>query len=225
MNVSACLVMIVGVTGAPGQLAGAQTPLPATTVNDTRPDFSGTWAFDRSLSTDPAQIRFDVSANATRQENRGGRGRFRSGGGRHASNGGGAEVLTPMEQSRLDALTRELKTSSTTLVISHHDPSFVVADTQDHAQFLHTNGVSDENHVGTETVIGSAHWDGSRIVTEFALSSRLTLTYTYTLLPRTNQLVVRVARKDDGLQRATGPEVKLVYKLVPAQPTGSAKGG
>lgn len=224
MSVPASLVVVVAMTAASAHLVWPQTPLPAVTDNDTRPDLTGTWTLDRSLSTDPAQIRFDVSPNATRHENRGGRGRFGIGGGRNASDGG-TEVLTPVEQSRLDAFTHELKTSSTTLTISHHDPSFVVADTQDHAQFLHTNGSSDENHVGSETVVGSAHWDGSRIVTEFVLSSRVTLVYTYTLLPKTNQLVIRVARKDDGLQRATGPEVKLVYKLVSTQLTGSAKGG
>jgi hypothetical protein len=222
----AYLIVVLGIAAAPGHPARAQTAPPSTTVDDSRRlDFSGTWVFDSSLSIDPAQIRFDAPAVAPRQENRGGRARFGSGSGRNASSRGGGEVLTPTEQSRLDALTHELKTSSGTLVISHHDPSFVVADVQDRAQFFHTNGVSDDNHVGDETVTGSAHWDGSRIVTELALSSRLTLTYTYTMLPRTNQLVVRVTRTDDGVQRTTGADVKLVYKLAPTQPTGSATGG
>jgi hypothetical protein len=218
--------LVVGAIFASGQVARAQTTLPINSVNDARPDLSGTWVLDPSLSTDPAQIRFGSSVNATRQAGRGGFGGFGGGrrqGGRNGSNRSAAEVLTPGEQSRLDALTNELKTSFTTLVISHHDPSFVVADTKDQAQFFQTSGASDENHVGVETVMSSAHWDGSRIVAEYVLGDRRMLTYTYTLLPRTNQLVLRVARNGDGLPRATEPEVKLVYKLATAQPTGSAR--
>jgi hypothetical protein len=225
IRIPSYLIVVLGIAAAASQLARAQTAPPSAPVDEARrPDFSGTWVFDSSLSIDPAQIRFDLPAVATRRENRGGRARFGSGGSTNASRGV-AEVLTPVEQSRLDTLTRELRTSSATLVISHHDPSFVVADAQDRAQFFHSNGVSDDNHVGDETVAGSAHWDGSRIVTELALSSRLTLTYTYTVLPRTNQLVVRVTRTDDGVQRTTGPDVKLVYRLAPTPPTGSATGG
>ena len=41
--------------------------------------------------------------------------------------------------------------------------------------------------------------------------SRLTLVYTYTLLPNTKQLVVRVSRKAGDRQRA-GQDVRLVYR-------------
>src|SRR4029077_15446350 len=108
--------------------------------------------------------------------------------------------------------------------ISHHDPSFVVADAKDQAQFFQIGGASAENIVGVETLITSAHWDGSRIVAEYVLGERRTVTYTYTLVPRTKQLVLRVARNGNGLPRATEPEVKLVYKLAPSQPTGSERG-
>jgi len=225
LTLGAWFVLVAAMTAVTARHSVAQTTLPpAPTVNETRPDFSGTWVLDRSISTDPVDVRFDDPGNATGQGSRSGRGRFGFGRG-NATNRGGNEVLTPIERSRLDVLTQALKTSAATLTISHHDPSFVVADAQDHAQFFHTSGESDENHVGSETITGSARWDGSRIVTEFSVSSRVTLTYTYTLLPKTNQLVVRVNRKDEGLQRTIGSEVKLVYKLAPAQATGSANRG
>jgi hypothetical protein len=43
------------------------------------------------------------------------------------------------------------------------------------------------------------------------LGSRLTLVYTYTLLPNTKQLVVRVARQAED-RRPTGQDVRLVYR-------------
>jgi hypothetical protein len=116
-----------------------------------------------------------------------------------------------MEQERLKALTDQLKTATGTLVISHHDPDFVVNDAQNHTLFLHTTGVNDDNHVGATTVSSSTHWDGSRLVTECVLGSRLTLLYTYTLVPNTKQLVVRVSRKAGDRQRA-GQDVRLVYR-------------
>ena len=182
-----------------------------------KPDFSGTWTLDRNLSTDPAQIDFAPKPDANRRPQRGGGiggfgGGFGRGGSRpRADNQNSAESLTPSEQERLKALTDQLKTATATLVISHHDPDFIVNDAQDHTLFLHTTGEREENHLGTITVNSSTHWDGSRVVTECVLGSRLTLVYTYTLLPNTRQLVVRVARQVED-RRPAGQDVRLVYR-------------
>src|SRR5262247_2240398 len=93
-----------------------------------RPDFSGTWTLDRDLSTDPAQIEFVPGSNSERRPQRGrtggfgGFGRGRQGADMRSASAG----LTPLEQERLKALTDQLKTSAGTIVISHHDPDFVV---------------------------------------------------------------------------------------------------
>ena len=181
-----------------------------------KPDFSGTWALDRNISTDPAQIDFAPVASSNRLQRGGFGGGFGGfgggrGGSRQRTNGDSSEGLTQMEQERLKALTDQLKTAAGTLVISHHEPDFVVNDAQNHTLFLHTTGVNDDNHVGATTVSSSTHWDGSRLVTECVLGSRLTLVYTYTLLPNTKQLVVRVSRKAGDRQRA-GQDVRLVYR-------------
>jgi len=181
-----------------------------------KPDFSGTWTLDRNLSTDPAQITFVPAPDANRRPQRGGGiggfGGFGRGGSRpRADNQNSADSLTPTEQERLKALTDQLKTATATLVISHHDPDFVVNDAQDHTLFLHTTGERDENQLGKITINSSTHWVGSRLVTECVLGSRLTLVYTYTLLPNTSQLVVRVARQAED-RRAAGQDVRLVYR-------------
>ena len=221
MKIFAYLGMLVGAVAVSAILASGQTAPPAEVSGDTRPDFSGTWSLDRSLSTAPNQMSLAPAANDNRPSDRGngggfgGFGRQRRGG---AASRGAGEVLTPIEQSRLKAFTDELKTSFATLGISHHDPSFVVSDAQGRAQFFQATSVSDENYLGTETVTSSTHWDGSRLVTGYLLGSHLTLVYTYTLLPKTKQLVLRVTRKSEGDQRTTGPEIKLVYKLTPTSP-------
>jgi len=184
-----------------------------------KPDFSGTWTLDRNISTDPGQIDFGRGTTTNRQSQRGGIGGFGGFGGRGGfrprNNGqGSGEGLTQVEQERLKAITDQLKSASGTLVISHHDPDFVVNDAQNHTFFLHTTGVNEENHLGATTINSSTHWDGSRLVTECVLGSRLTLVYTYTLVPNTKQLVVRVARQSGDRERA-GQDVRLVYR--PAQ--------
>jgi len=184
----------------------------AETSDAAKPDFSGTWTLDREISTNPAQIEFSPAAPA--RPSRGGFGGFGRGGGgtrRRSDTAGSPEGLTPVEQSRLKALTEQLKTGSSTLVISHHDPDFVVNDAQNHTLFLHTTGEREENHIGDQTISSATHWDGSHVVTECVLGSRLTLIYTYTLVPNTKQLVVRVARQA-GDRRPAGQDVRLVYR-------------
>jgi hypothetical protein len=207
---------LVAVCTGPATGHTPQPPAAAPAASD-RLDFSGTWSLDRSISTDPAQITFDPAGD--RQPNGNGRGGL---GGRHGGglggrnsrqgNRNGTATLTPLEQQRLKALTSQLKTDASTLIISHHDPDFVVNDAGDHTQFFQTNGARNENYVGSTTVTSSTQWEGSRIVTQYDISSRLSLAYTYTLLPKTRELVLRVARRSSDRQSQGEQEVKLVYK-------------
>jgi hypothetical protein len=215
------LAAVVGLVAVCAGAAAAQTvPPPAASAAATDlPDFSGTWSLERSISTDPAQITFDPGGD--RQPNTSRRGGFggrsgRGSGGRSSrqGSGNGTVTLTPLEQQRLTALTSQLKTSVTTLIISHHDPDFVVNDAEDHTQFFQTNGARNENYVGSTTVTSSTQWEGSRIVTRYDISSRLTLAYTYTLLPKTRQLVLRIVRTSSDRQGQGEQEVKLVYERV-----------
>jgi hypothetical protein len=197
-----CCLALAALTGMRAERGDAQ-----------KPDFSGTWTLDRDISTDPSHVEFVPSVNANRRPQRGAIGGF-GGGSRRRGGGNYSESLTSIEQERLKALTDQLRMASTRLVISHHDPDFVLNDAQNHTLFLHTTGEREENHLGETTITSSTHWDGSRIVTECVLGSRLTIVYTYTLLPETRQLVVRVARQVED-RRPAGQDVRLVYK--PAQ--------
>jgi hypothetical protein len=224
----AVILALVVWPASPGraQAVPPSAPAAASATAGDHPDFSGTWAIDRSISVDPAQINLAPSAGNNRSQNQnrrggsggfGGRGfggGFGGGYGRGGSRASGqreAETMTADEQARLKALTDELKTASASLVISHHDPSFVVDDAHEHAQFFQTDGSATENHVAETTIPTSTRWDGTHIVTEYTLGSHLTLVYVYTLLAASNQLVVRVNRKDGENLRPFAPDVKLVY--------------
>jgi hypothetical protein len=203
--------------------SSAQTPFPAAAPvpAETRPDFSGTWSLDRSISTDLEKASF-LPPNRSSQGG-GGRGGFGGGrggfGGGRGGFGGGARSrnqdsssdMTSDEKTRLSVLTDLMKKGFATLVISHHDPSFVVNDSLDHTQFFQTTGSTDEHELVSTKVTSTTHWEESRLVTEYDLSSSRKLVYTYALLPATRQMVLRVRLEANASRRATGPEIKLVY--------------
>jgi hypothetical protein len=206
---------------APAQTPPAQAAPPAPAAAEARPDFSGTWTLDRSISHDPSKASFDPPQGQGNQRpggfgggsRRGGRGGIGSGSrptDRDASNG-----RTPEERNRLKALTDQLRMASAILVISHHDPSFVINDAQDRTQFFQTDDSTNDHQVGLASISSTTHWEGPRLVTEYALSSRLKLTSTYTLLAATKQMVLRVRLDDTERRRVIGSELKLVYMLGP----------
>ena len=200
---------------------------------DTRPDYSGTWTLDRTISNDPAQARFDAG-NQGQGANRpragfggggfggsfGGGGFGRGGGGRNYGSGArenAKDTATADEKARLAALTDQVKRGSAILTISHHDPDFVVNDALNQTFFLHTNASRDDQPLGALTITSTTHWEGDRIVVEYAVSDRRTLVYTYTLLPKTQQLVLRVRAQFNDVSSANIPELKLVYSRTPSQ--------
>ena len=224
MKCPAHLVVAFALAVASIASARAQTVPPAPSAGDARPNLSGTWLLDSSISNDPTQANFEA-AGEQRGQRSGGFGGGSSRRGRRGGFGGArpgtretVRAATPDEHTRLQALTDRLKKSFASLVISHHDPNFVINDAQDHTLFFQTDGSPEENHLGSVTLTSTTHWDGSRLVTEFVLSNRQKLVYTYTMLPATKQLVLRVRPEAAESQRANGPELKLVYNLAPSGP-------
>ncbi|HEY2152767.1 MAG TPA: hypothetical protein VGH34_18300 [Vicinamibacterales bacterium] len=243
MKAHTSLLLAIGLVIETGTLARAQTPptppAPSTretphTADRALPDFSGTWIIDRNYSNDPAQANFGGTQGGSKQSGQshggsGGRGGFgglgglggfghsggsgggNSGGRSHNDASGGG--VSADDQARLAALTEELKKSAATLTISHHDPSFVVTNGLEHAIFCKTNGERLDQHFGDLTIPTETNWEGDRIVTEFDLSSRRRLMFTYTLLPNTKQLVLRVRLEDEQGSRGNGAELKLVYRM------------
>jgi hypothetical protein len=139
-QVTLCLAVVLA-PAADGALSGAQT---AAGGVGTLPDFSGTWMLDRSLSVDTAAITLGPGTTgggqAQQHRSRGGFGGFGSGGGggfggSRRGDQSGAGALTANEQQLLKTLSDQLNAASNSLAISHHDPSFVVNDSQNHTMF------------------------------------------------------------------------------------------
>jgi hypothetical protein len=110
---------------------------------------------------------------------------------------------------------QRLRKALRTLVISHHEPGFVVNDALDHTQFLTTDDKPADQQIGAQTISTATHWEGTHLVTEYTLSDRHKLVFTYTLLAETKQMVLRVRLDDTERRRVVGQEVKLAYTLAP----------
>lgn len=216
MKYAACSVVALSLAVLSPRQSPAQTPPQGASSTVVRPDFSGTWTLDRSISNDPSKANFEPAQARSRQAP-GGFGGGRRGGIPRPPERDPAETQTPDERARLQALTVQLRNASNTLTISHHDPSFVINDGLDHTQFLQTSDSSTNQDVGPVSIASTTHWEGPRLVTEYTLSERQRLVFTYTLLEATKQMVLRVRLDDTERRRVIGRELKLVYTLAPPQ--------
>jgi hypothetical protein len=183
-----------------------------------RPDFSGTWTLDRAISSDTSHLTFGPRSGQQQRPGYGGGGSGRRGGfggfGGQPQPRNNPNANAAPQDPGLKALTDELRMGFSTIVISHHDPSFVVNDSQDHTQFFHTNDSPDQNYVGSATLTSMGFWEDDRLVIEYSLTDKQRLVYTYTLLQKTSQMVLRV-RLEAG--RTNSDEVRLVYNMTPAK--------
>lgn len=213
--------LVVGSLARQPLCAQSATPENSTTTAsaaDAKPEFSGTWKLDASISFDPSKATFDpVAARSTQRYGGFGGGRGRGGiGGRRPARDSPSDDRTAEEKARLQALTDEIRKGARTLVISHHEPSFVINDAQNQTQFLKTDDSPTDQTVGAQTISSTAHWEGSHLVSEYTLSSREKLVFTYNLLAASQQMVLRVRLDDTERRRVLGQELKFVYTLAPA---------
>jgi hypothetical protein len=224
MKAATALVVLVGLLTVSGP-ASAQT------------DFSGTWTLDRDLSGDLSKATFEPPQSQTRRNTggltggfggvggRGGYGRRGGSGGRRPSGGAGggdnrndngnAAALTADERTRLRELADYVK-GFTSIVIVHSDHStFAVTDAQGRSRLFPTDGSKTQHALATTTVDSTTKWDGPHLVTIYTIGPARELVFTYTLVPATRQMALRVRLDESGRPRADVPELRLVYKLKP----------
>lgn len=203
--------------------ARAQTNVPA---SPTRPNFSGTWSLDRGISDDPSRALDGHPEAAGRSGPPGGRGAVDGLRGRGGYGGfgrpDGFDRAAPEtrrspaaeERARMRELLTLVRDASASLVISHNDPTIAITDAQGHTQLFQTTGGRDQHHLRSVTIPSTTRWDGPQLVTEYTVSGGQRLIYTYTLVPHTKQMVVRIRLEGRPGARGALPPVKLVYRFV-----------
>jgi hypothetical protein len=183
-------------------------------------DLSGKWTLDTYLSDNPEQvaaaIRGDVGQVAGGmfgdQDIFGGSGR---GGGRRGGEGRGGANAPPRQpnaddQKRLDEVNATLRYPPTSLSIVESADVVTVTDQQGAARTLSPTGKREKQTVGSLTLDVTTRWEGPQLVSEQDVGAGHMVRYTYSIVPTTKQLMVRIAI--DRSPGRPGPfEIRMVY--------------
>jgi hypothetical protein len=182
-------------------------------------DLAGTWTLDTYLSDSPEQVaaavRLDLGlgpvnrspeGTAERGE-RAGRGR----GGMYGRQGAPPrQDLTPDEQSRIDEVINTVRYAAATVTIAQNGSSVTFTDPRGSARTYQTNGKKEKQTFGSATVDATARWEGPQLVIETELPRDRRMTTTWSIVPTTKQLLMRVSLGRGTLEM--GPfQVKQVY--------------
>jgi len=217
MRLPALFVLAAALVTVPCSRASAQT------------DFSGTWTLDREISSDLTKASFEPPKPPA-QRNTGGfsggfGGRGFGGGSRRGGGTGGAggsrndgsrgrasAPVTPEEQTKLRELADYVRSLSA-ITIEHTDHStFTVTDAQQRSHLFPTDGTKTPLALATTSVDTVTNWDGPHMATIVTVGPMRDLVFTYTLVPATKQMALRIRLDEGGRARADLPELRLVYK-------------
>lgn len=183
-------------------------------------DLSGTWTLDTYLSDTPeeiaAAIRYDFGNFAGTElfslepeAGRGQRGGDRQGQGR-GQRGGQRDQQNVEEQNRLDDLTAPLRYPPPTLTIAQASDRVTLTDDQGQSRALATTGVKEKQPLGAATVDTTTRWEGPQLVSEEDLGKGRKVTFTYSIVPTTKQLMIR-ARLERGPGQSGPFDITYVY--------------
>lgn len=194
--------------------------LPIAASGQSPVDLSGKWTLDSVLSDSPEQIaaaiRIDVGQGGAENlfGESGAGGAARGTGGRRRgeprSTGGRNPQPNAEEQKRIDELTESLRYPPTALSIAQTPTAITVIDEQQRARTLTPNGKREQQTVGSASLDVASRWEGPQLVSEQDLGGGRLVRYTYSIVPTTKQLLVRVAI--DRTAGFPGPfQIRLVY--------------
>jgi hypothetical protein len=202
-------------------LAAAALSPRARAQNQATVDLSGTWTLDTYLSDSPEQVaaavRIDLGigpvnhgADAGEQGRGEHRGEGRGRGATPGRPGAPRQDLTPEDQARLDELTNTVRYAPATITITQNATSVTLADARGGTRTYQTNGKKEKQTVGSATIESAARWQGPQLVIETDLPRDRRMTVSWSIVPTTKQLLMRVALGRGTLE--IGPfQIKQVY--------------
>ena len=183
-------------------------------------DLGGTWSLDVHLTDHPEQIaraiQFDtgefvaeafgrVAEGASDAAGRTGRA-GRSGRGREPQE----EQMSPEDRKLLAELVRPIQFPPPTLTIAQQDAAVTITAGGRAPDTLRPDGKAEKQTLEAGIVNRTAVWKGLGLDVAYEVGRAGVLTYTYSIVPTTKQLLIRV--NFERLPGRPGPfEVKLVY--------------
>ena len=183
-------------------------------------DLSGRWTLDTYLSDNAEQVaaavRIDLGLGGGRQRSipfeggRSGRGRGRS----ELPPAGTQGEMSAAEQNRLEEMVAPLRYPPATLTISQSAGAVTFAGRQGEPRTFATNNSREKQTAGGTTIETRTRWEGPQLVSEHDIGNGRKITYVYSIVPTTKQLMVRIS-----IERGPGDvgpfEIKQVYNKEP----------
>ncbi|APR04155.1 hypothetical protein [Thauera chlorobenzoica] len=193
----------------------------STPVSPPRPNFSGNWFLNTTISDDPHEKAKEATQASRHPMDRGrgmpdGSGRMGQGG---VGMGAGRQGRMDGEGGSSDLSSGELSllTPAQELHVTHQDPMLLIADESDRRQRLFTNfyGANVSASGGFEQRIAVAGWEGAELVVETTTFGRK-LIQNYQIDHGTGQLVISCAAKISDGQTIS---YRLVYDRLKPSPS------
>lgn len=185
-------------------------------------NISGAWSLDTYLTDHPEQIARSIQFNtgefapATFREAealaaaRGGRG-GRGGAGKDPLPG----QITPEDRKLLSELIRPIQYPPPSLTIEQQGEGVTITAGERATYTLKADGKGERMTLESGSVERKATWKGRLLHVAYDVGRSGVLTYAYSIVPTTGQLVIRV--NFERLPGQPGPfEIKLVYNKKPA---------
>jgi len=210
-----------GIAGIAIVLLAEVASVPAQSPAAGRPNFSGVWILNRDLSDIPSLpgVSAGSSGRSDQDSRPGGVGpgsidgvaaRGRPGGPPTDGYRGeryGQRSNLPDGRAANEDLTSDLRNPSSSLTISHADPTLTITDARDRTRLFQTNGQQDPHQVGAATIQSTTKWDGDRLVTEYDLGNSRKIRIIHSL-NASRQLLEQITFP-------TGQTIKRVYDPAP----------
>jgi hypothetical protein len=247
-GVAVTLTMVDPIAAAPRPFSAPGGPQAATAsaqpssapAAEARPDFSGAWTYNADLSDSPDRVGFGSTDSGSGSSGGGaggyggggggggyggggmGRGGFggmgRGGGMRGGGMGGGQSQLSPEDRAKMLEVVAEVRNPSPSLTMTQNKDTLAITDAQGVTRTYRTNGKKDKQKFDAGTVDSKTTWDGSRLVTEYDLAGGRKVTYTYSLVSPTRQLLIEQSLQGGRSGSSATPGViKRVYDAVAAK--------
>jgi hypothetical protein len=129
--------------------------------------------------------------------------------------GGQGGQLSTDDRLKIEELVDEVRNPSPSLTIVQTNATVVVTDSEGHSRTFRTNGKKDKQQLEAVTVDTKTKWDGARLVTEYDLPGGRKLTYAFSLVSNTGQLLIEETLAG-GRPGASPTVIKRVYDPVVA---------
>jgi hypothetical protein len=159
---------------------------------------TGEFKFDTSLGTAPRGRSGAPAANDPERRDSGREGR-----------GGVVERLSEADRTVLAELIRPVRFPPLTLTISQSDQTLTIVGNRE-PYTMRTDGKAERHVLETGSVNRTAQWTGPQLRVAYEVSRAGILTYNYSIVPTTGQLLIRI--NFERMRDEPGPfDVKIVY--------------